>query len=331
MPTQSFEPLLNRDMAIETAKPITDLASPILEETVNYATNLFARCSSSKKGSLEEAYPILATYLHIIQMTDSIEVLISNGCVAPAELLLRSSFEGKLTLEYLLEKRTKSKKRAIAWQVKRIVDGIETHEKFLPSHPKGKEFTKIYDNDILSSTGKFPFLEEIPETIDKLQNNLKKPVYAEVYAEYHRTKNKIKYPDWYSFYDGPKNLRELAQHLHNGVTYEILYRSWSKISHSVDDSHITFPMEDGSRVLANIRNPLRMPGIAGMALSFLLETTKLMLKEYRSGEFSSFHKWWNTEIRLKHTALAQLEVSGLDWYYKKFVEKSIGSQENTSD
>jgi len=60
MPTQQFEPLLDRDTAKVLAKPIIDLASPIMKETVNYATNAFARCSSSRKGSLEEAFPILA-------------------------------------------------------------------------------------------------------------------------------------------------------------------------------------------------------------------------------------------------------------------------------
>ncbi len=67
MPTESFEPILDRNTAIVLAKPVIDLASPILTETVNYATNAFARCSSSKKGSTEEAYPVLASYLHVIQ------------------------------------------------------------------------------------------------------------------------------------------------------------------------------------------------------------------------------------------------------------------------
>ena len=130
MPTESFAPILDRDTAIVSAKPIIDLASPILREAVNYATNAFARCNSSKKGNLEEAYPILASCLHVIQMIDSIEVLISNGCAAPVELLLRSTFEGKLTIEYILEKRSKSKKRAFAWLGMCVIDEIKLHERF---------------------------------------------------------------------------------------------------------------------------------------------------------------------------------------------------------
>jgi len=211
MPTESFKPILDRDTAIELAKPIIDLASPILKEAVNYATNVYARCSSSKKGRLYEAYPVLASYVHLIQMADSIEVLISNGCAAPVELLLRSAFEGKLTIEHILEKRSKSKKRAFSWLCKRVIDEIELHERFSPSHPKSKEFKAIYENDQLGKQREFPFLPEVSEVVDRLKNNLKQSEYAEVYSEYQKRRAKTRYPEWYSLYEGPKNLREFFQ------------------------------------------------------------------------------------------------------------------------
>ena len=43
----------------------------------------------------------------------------------------------------------------------------------------------------------------------------------------------------------------------------------------------------------------------------------------------SFHSWWFKEIREKHFALTEVEISGLDWYYKTFVEKSIKKEEIT--
>ena len=42
MPTESFKPILDREAIIELAKPVIDLASPILREAVNYATNVYA-------------------------------------------------------------------------------------------------------------------------------------------------------------------------------------------------------------------------------------------------------------------------------------------------
>ncbi len=81
------------------SKPLIEKASPALQEAINYATTVYERCRTSKKGSTEEAFPVIALYLHIIQMTDSIEVLVSNCCPTPANLLLRSSFEAKLSLQ----------------------------------------------------------------------------------------------------------------------------------------------------------------------------------------------------------------------------------------
>ena len=39
-----------------------------------------------------------------MEMTDGIEVLISQACVVPAIPLLRSSFEALISMEYILEK-----------------------------------------------------------------------------------------------------------------------------------------------------------------------------------------------------------------------------------
>ncbi len=320
MPTQPFEPLLNRDISKVIPKLIIDIASPVLQETVNYATNLYQRCQTSRKGSADEAFPVFASYLHVIQMTDSIEVLISNGCGAPAALLLRSSFEGRLTIEYILER--KSKNRANAWLVKNIIDQIETFETFIPSNPKGQEFRKTYEKDGLSQTGELPSPPNLPETINKLKNNLKRPEYTEIYSEFKRLKEKgIRYPEWYSLYNGPRNLKELAQHLHQGSTYQVLYRSWARMSHVSDASHLTLPLEDGISVLGPIRNPMHIVRIATTALSILLETTQSMLKEYRADEMVSFRSWYSKEVQERHVALVNMEIGEVNWFNKTFVQK----------
>jgi len=320
MPTQSFKPLLSRDEVKVIAKPAIDIASPVLQETINYATNAFERCRTSKKGSLEEAFPVLASYLHIIQMTDSIEVLISNSCGAPADLLLRSSCEAKLAIEYILEKR--NKQRAVAWLVRYFADFIESLEKFVPSHPKGKEFLKTYEQDGFSHIKDLPYVPETIESINNFQAILKRPEYANVYSEYQRLKKKMRgYPQWYSLNNGPRNLKQLAQDLNQGSTYEILYSSWSRVSHASDISHLSLPLEDGKSILGPVRNPLSIVHVSATALSFLLEATQLVLKEYRSGEFDSYRRWYATEIQEKHAALLRLERSGVDWYYRTFVQK----------
>lgn len=323
MPTKPLDFVLDRDMSKVQAKPIIDIASPALKEAINYATNVYERCRTSKKGSKEEAFPIIASYLHMIQMVDSIEVLISSCCGAPANLLLRSSFEAKLSIEYMLEKR--SRKRAIAWLVKYVIDQIEEFQRYDPSQQKGKEFHKLRSEDRLGLTGELPFLSETRITIDALRAALKQPVYSDVYSEYKRLMKKDnRTPNWFTLFNGPRNIRALALHLKQGFAYETLYRSWSGITHAGDFSHLSLPLEDGTSILGPIRNPLPIVHIAATALSFLIEATIVLLKEYRTGEVDSFHRWYAKEVEHKYGELVQMEKSQLGWFYNKFVKDKFG-------
>ena len=319
MPTKPLDYVLDRDVAKVQAKPLIDVASQGLQEVVNYATNAYERCRTSKKGSKEEAFPVIALYLHMIQMTDSVEVLISNCCGPPADLLIRSSFEAKLSIEYILEK--KSDRRAVAWLVKRQIDQIEYYERYLPYHPKGKEFRAAYESDYLSKTSEIPSVPEANKVIDKLKGELNQPPYKDIYREFINLKgNSKRAPEWYSIHNGPRNLKGLSQYLHYGVVYEMLYSSWSKTTHAADASHLTLPMEDGTSILGPVRHPLSLVDIGTTALSFLLETTLLMLKEYRTGELASFHRWYMNEVINKHAALISFDVGYMRWHYNKFVK-----------
>jgi len=104
MPIKPIESLLNRDLSQVSAKKIIDISSPLLKELVNYSTNVFGRCQALATGNKDEDLSIFMLFLHIIEMTDAVEILISKCCPVPAQILLRSSFEAYLSIEYILEK-----------------------------------------------------------------------------------------------------------------------------------------------------------------------------------------------------------------------------------
>ncbi len=105
MPYDEFKPLLNREIRKAEAREIINIASPLLQEEINYATNAFQRCQESAKNVVpDEHVPVLASYHHVIGMIDGIEVLISQSCIVPAVPLLRSAFEALLAIDYILEK-----------------------------------------------------------------------------------------------------------------------------------------------------------------------------------------------------------------------------------
>ena len=322
MPTKPLDSMLNRDIDKVQAKLIIDIASPLLQEVINYATNAYERCRTSKNGGKEEAFPVLASFLHIIQMMDSIEVLISSGCGPPGFLLLRSSFEAKLGIEYILDR--KGKTRALAWELSNIIDQINEFQRYDPSHQKGKEYRKLLSEDRLNYTGELPFLSETRVTLDLLHNLLKQPVFSDLYSEYKRLlKKRGRPPEWHSFFDGPRTIWALAHHLGQIGTYENLYRSWSKITHADDFAHLVLPLKNERRTLGPIRNPLHLVHIAATAVSFLIETIELLLKEYRTGELQNYRRWYEEEVNDRHQSLIKLERSQVGWFYQNFIKDTI--------
>ena len=84
MPTEQLKSLLDRDLSIAFAWDRIDPSSRVVKEIVNFSTNAFARCAQSAKGDENEDTAALALYLHIIEMADGAEVLISQCCAVPA-------------------------------------------------------------------------------------------------------------------------------------------------------------------------------------------------------------------------------------------------------
>lgn len=305
MPTGPYEPLLYRELRKVEAKEIIEIASPLLQELVNYATNAFQRCQeSAAAGAADEHLPILASYYHVIEMTDGIEVLISQSCPIPAIPLLRSSFEAILTIDYILE--AEYRQRAFSWLVCYVHDRLSLYRMLDLSRPQGREFQTIFKADSVSRYMDFPTYPHLNEAIENLESLLNEPNWQTANAEHLRLKKKWRRkPNWYSLFGGPGTLRELARHLNRGAQYEILYRSWSSITHATDISRILTSTKDGFPAFNPIRNHAELKQVSKLASTFMLDATKKTLGKFRSGEMASLKRWYKREARERHLALTK--------------------------
>jgi hypothetical protein len=296
MPTKPFEPLLYRDLRKVEAKKVIEIASPLLQELVNHATNAFQRCQvETAKGVADEHLPVLSSYYHTIEMADGIEVLISQSCTIPAILLLRSSFEAILTIDYILEK--DYRKRAFAWLVCYVRDRLHKYKMLDISTQEGKEFQIVFNNDLVREQIELPPLPKLGNNIRNLESLLEKPDYQFADIEYKRMKKIIHgKPNWYSLYDGPRSFQKLAAHLKRGAIYEMLYRHWASISHASDLSHFLAKKNNGTPALNPIRNHEELIMVTGLACTFILEATRLALSKFRPGEMNSLRRWYITEV-----------------------------------
>jgi hypothetical protein len=303
MPTKQFEPLLYRELRKVEAKKIIEIASPLLQEEINYATNAFQRCQESAVGAADEHLPMLASYLHVIEMTDGIEVLISQCCPIPAIPLLRSSFEALLTIDYIVE--TDYQQRAFAWLVYYVHERLKQYEMLDPSHPRGKEFLTTLAADKMSEYMKLSPFPKLAQAIQNLKSLLSYPNYQIANSEYENLKRRQRRkPNWYSLFGGPSDLRKLAGHLNRGAQYDILYRYWSQISHAGDLSRFLTKTSEGSPAFKPLRNPEELKQVSKLASTFILDSTMKILSKFRAGEMLNYTRWYEREAQKRLLALA---------------------------
>jgi len=174
MPTKPLEKLLYRELSKVSAKELIDIASPLLQELVNFSTNAFARCASSSKGKVDEDLAVLILYLHIIEMTDAIEVLVSQSCPAPAQTLLRSSFEATIYIEYILETETEYIARSLAWLVGYVHSRLNAYRLFSPSAPHDRSVRKVLKEHKSEAIQAFEIKDPV-RAIENLENFLAQP------------------------------------------------------------------------------------------------------------------------------------------------------------
>jgi len=308
MPTTPLESILSRDLSIVMGGQIIKDASTVLQEVVNYSTNAFARCATSNSDN-EEDISILLSYLHIIELTDSIEVLLAHSCPTPAQLLLRSSFESLLSIEYILEEQYSH--RALSWLAFFMRKKVSVYKSYDPSTPEGKQLRKEMSSDKISHDVKITYPPKFDEFIQNYKERLNSPKYKQVQDEIDKYKREHNHPpkQWYQLFGPPppqktpRNIEELAKYLRRGGWYEILYREWSSIIHAVSPSRFITTTDKGTLAIRRLRNPSQVSEVASFAIHFLFDATRLVLGKFRPGEEKSLATWYKRDVQKLYNKL----------------------------
>ena len=302
MPTQPLESILYRELSIANARDIIQVVSPLLQELVNYSTNMFARAATSA-GNGPENTATLLLYLHIIEMTDGIEILVSQSCPVPAIPLLRSSFEALLGIEYILEEQYEN--RSLAWLVEFIHKRLSLYQSYDPTTPEGRKLQKTLSEDEIGSSVTLSYPTEFDDFRSNYERLLNSPQFQPVQREFQKCKkeNKGRMPNWYQLFGpaspqkSPINLEQLATHVNNGGMYEILYRMWSSIQHAHEPARFLTTTSRGTQAIRQLRNPNQIIEVTNFAEVFIVKATGLILQKFRAGEEKSFFDWYQREVK----------------------------------
>jgi hypothetical protein len=230
--TDPIKTIIPREIASEDVSRILDQFSAGIEEIVNFGSHILGWDIEQAKGT-DENLPVILMFRHILDLLDSLSILVKKSSIDPGKLILRSILETLLGLQYLLD--TDTKERALNFLVWHYNKDLKVLKKLKPGEQAYMQFEKKLENDKTIIGMNPPHIPDIDTNIEILDKLLSNPLYSNAATEYQRLimlgeSN----PPWYRFYNGPRNVEQLAGYLNENSLYEFLYRTWSGPTHGTD-------------------------------------------------------------------------------------------------
>lgn len=304
MPYKEINDLLPREIPSEL-KPILDFFSETIDNAVNFGTNLIKWDIDKKLVGDEHLAPIMF-FRNILELTDGISILIKSSSVDTCHTLQRSLIENVLALKYLLETEKDFKNRSLSYTVWLTHKDLKICEKYDDTTQSGKQLTKeLQKDDLVGDTYSIKKTEQFELLKKNSIELLELPIYKSINAEYIRTNGINKNPNWYSLFDGPRNIEGLAKYLKMHATYEIYYRYLSGNVHatSVLKKKIVQDKDSNLASIIQIRDYDEVQMVTHNALVFIL----MAIIEYRKRipEKATEFKNWYEEFRIPFTEIGK--------------------------
>ena len=301
MPTEPIKEICPETAGDKKVMEILGLWAEGVQECVRFGTHIVKLCMDNPVWKDERSLPVLLSFRHALELLDSISVLIRYGLADPCKILLRCLFETCIYIEYLLKDDTG--KRAMSFLVCHAKHKERSYLRMMPDSPERKEFMAILKKDAIDINIKNMIIDGIPQRIQNLERLLAKPEYREVVEEYeHVRKDDRRTPNWDHLFEGPKNIKQLSDQLGHSGRYEILYRSGSRATHSLDliDGNIS-QSQNGLVNFVQIKNPEFAQNATSLAISFALSLFQAMVKLHKPDYNAKVREWYLREMRKLQT------------------------------
>ena len=279
--------------AVENLAPQLDL----LDQMVNYGTNLIIRCFRGSDRRIEDIVLITVLFKQSLSCLDAISILLRAGASYACHSHLRTIWEAGLYLDWILKH--DSKERCYAYWIANIRRIRLQHLRGSPGSPEHATFLDSLGE--LAEGYTSPFSEEYAASeIEKANAILESDDFRILNARFEKLLKKQKYEaPWYRPV-GAKSVRGIAQDLNRLIEYDIFYSLGSDIVHASSyGGHIEL---DGSTMsMQGIRGLDSFPTIFSWSFNVILRTMKSVIGHYRPDELQNFStkfvKEWREPFR----------------------------------
>ena len=304
MPTEPIKVILPKTIEPEDYQPLLNSISSTLEEIVNYGTQVVHWVGTNpkyKKPDVDVTLVLLSR--HILEIADSISILIKQSSIDPCKILLRSALETMIYIKFITAER--GEERSKAYLVCYMKNKKNEYLRYRTGTILNKQFKKEIVNDMFIADGLNPFSDNLDTLLDEKLINLDR------WTEYNRVrkKNNNQKPPWYLLYGGAKNIEKLSDLLKYKFLYEVVYRKWSDSVHASDviTGRISRTNEEKASFY-QIRLGTEIIEVTIFAIDILLTSYRALIEFIVPEMISNYNQWYIKEIKLPFDKIRKTKI-----------------------
>lgn len=283
---------------------IQNHCSNFISEIISFGTHILIWDVDKRRPGKNNNIPTLFLR-NILELGDSISILIRKSSIDPSKIILRTLIESIFQLEYMIS--SNEKERALCYIVTKANRDIKFYNKFIASENSSKQLKSHIKKD--NSNINFDKYLDHPTFINAKNSRVKllqDEELAEFQLEYLRTNKIKKNPNWYTLFNGPKDLEQLANTLLDNTRYQIFYRKYSENVHGFNLMKGLVECGEGKAQVIQIRDFEDTQSVTSDAVTILIKILNFYVNQRLPEKASDFKSWYGT-IRADYSDLINLE------------------------
>ena len=217
---------------------------------------------------------------------------------------LRVLFEALVSLEWILIAEEKGEVKATYFYVDSLLNRRDWLRKSLPGHAEYERFDNElgqYKEDVRDATDRL--IEENEQSLASIDRVLAQEGFSNVAEELTKKRR-----GWYRPL-GPQTFRDLCKETGKLPLYDVLYGSFSRVTHASDLSRHVLFWGQGNLTFTPLRDVHEIDQLIRITSTIVFTAYHLILKVFRPGETKSFSRIYVEHWRPKIQSMPQIRRS----------------------
>lgn len=308
MAEESHKGVLDRQEARDIAAKALHAQLAMLEQMVNYGTNLIVRViSTTRNKHLGDMIACSVLLRQVVAMLDATHIALDAGHTQAAALSARTGLEASVYLEWMLATETERRgqyfyigdlRKKRVWS-ERSIRGTPHNVKLV----KNAKYAALFDEMYGELAG--PAQAQIAE-FDRVCSREPYKSINEDFAK--RTKPGGQEKDWHVPL-GVTSIREMTEKLGREFEYDMFYHFVSKVIHTSDINRHVRVKNKEKITIKPIRSLEGVTEILNYQVSSVVRAYRQILEKYRSGELPSFARIYAEEWRVAFHTIPKITVN----------------------